>query len=95
MSLNKHETSFFRDGHPFVLLCSEILPALAARHTGPLNLWCAACSTGQEPYTIAVAISERQPAIAQRLNILATDMRVEQRSLEDVFLDVTGKEVRP
>lgn len=30
-----------------------------------------------------------------RLNILATDMRVEQRSLEDVFLDVTGKEVRP
>ncbi len=30
-----------------------------------------------------------------RLNILATDMRVEQRSLEDVFLDVTGKDVRP
>ena len=30
-----------------------------------------------------------------RLNILATDMRVEQRSLEDVFLDVTGKELRP
>ena len=30
-----------------------------------------------------------------RLNILATDMRVEQRSLEDVLLDVTGKEVRP
>ena len=30
-----------------------------------------------------------------RLNILATDMRVEQRSLEDVFLDLTGKELRP
>ena len=29
-----------------------------------------------------------------RLNILATDMRVEQRSLEDVFLDLTGKELR-
>jgi len=29
-----------------------------------------------------------------RLNILATDLRVEQRSLEDVFLDVTGKELR-
>ncbi|MEJ6536676.1 MAG: ABC transporter ATP-binding protein, partial [Mycobacterium sp.] len=29
-----------------------------------------------------------------RLNILTTDLRVEQRSLEDVFLDVTGKELR-
>jgi ABC-2 type transport system ATP-binding protein len=30
-----------------------------------------------------------------RLNVLATDMRVEQRSLEDVFLDITGRELRP
>ena len=30
-----------------------------------------------------------------RVNVLATDMRVEQRSLEDVFLDLTGRELRP
>ena len=33
-------------------------------------------------------------AWAARLNVLATDMRVEQRSLEDVFLDLTGRELR-
>ena len=44
------------------------------------------------PYCWATRDSELTPS--SRLDVLATDMRVEQRSLEDVFLDLTGRELR-
>ena len=77
-SLVTHETSFFRDGHYFDELTERILPRLIARRTPErrLSIWCAACSTGQEAYSVAMILRER---FAQQLNdwhieLLATDL---------------------
>ena len=77
-SLVTHETSFFRDAHYFDELTERILPRLSA-HRAPerrLSIWCAACSTGQEAYSVAMILRER---FAQQLNnwhieLLATDL---------------------
>ncbi len=77
-SLVTHETSFFRDAHYFDELTERILPHLIACR-GPerrLSIWCAACSTGQEAYSVAMILRER---FAQQLNdwhieLLATDL---------------------
>lgn len=71
------ETSFFRDLHPFETLRRAVIPELmqarAAQQT--LNIWCAACSTGQEPYSIALTIREYFPTLLNwRVKLLATDL---------------------
>lgn len=60
-----NETSFFRDVHPFESLRSVLLPALieARRPQQALYIWSAACSTGQEPYSIAMLLCEYFPAL--------------------------------
>ena len=71
-----HESLFFRDGTPFETL-KTLLPAVAtARPAGaPLRAWCAACSTGQEPYSLAILAREVAHLLAGRpVEITATDM---------------------
>src|SRR5579863_4593465 len=64
MTIN--ETSFFRDGRPFELLRTELLPSLieARRQKRSLRFWSAACSTGQEGYSIAMLLLEHFPQLA-------------------------------
>ena len=72
-----NETSFFRDVHPFTALKSTILPDIIARNRSKrrLRIWCAASSSGQEPYTIAMVIKEHFPELASwNVEILATDI---------------------
>jgi len=61
-TITTNETSFFRDQRPFDLLHSKVLPAwldkLPKDHHGSLHVWSAACSTGQEIYSIAITIRE-------------------------------------
>lgn len=76
-ALTTNETYFFRDFHPFESLRRTILPELIARRAESrrLTLWCAASSTGQEPYTIAMLIREHFPALLTwKIDILATDL---------------------
>lgn len=63
------ETSFFRDWAPFEALGSAILPPALRR--GETVVWSAACSTGQEPYSVAMLARER---LSGRLRILASDV---------------------
>lgn len=76
-AMTTNETSFFRDAHPFRALSDEILPELLTQRgrERSLNIWCAACSSGQEPYTIAMLIQELIGADPSwRVRLLATDL---------------------
>lgn len=72
-----HETSFFRDVVPFDVLRDEVLPQLIAKRaaTRTLRIWSAAASSGQEPYSIALAIREHFPVLRSWVvQIIATDL---------------------
>ena len=81
-AMTTNETFFFRDKAPFDQFRSDILPALAkARLSGDLKVWCAACSTGQEPYSLAMLMDEAKAQFPRiNLDILATD--ISDRCLE-------------
>ena len=76
-TLTINETSFFRDRALFTALSDRLLPQLLAARdaTRRIRIWCAGCSTGQEPYSIAMVLDEqmrRRPG--WRVEILATDL---------------------
>jgi chemotaxis protein methyltransferase CheR len=76
-AMTTNETFFFRDKLPFDHLREAILPALlpARANRRSLRIWCAASSTGQEPYSIAMCLKEFGAALAGwRIEILATDL---------------------
>jgi chemotaxis protein methyltransferase CheR len=78
MTIN--ETSFFRDSRPFELLRTELLPSLieSRRHARSLRFWSAACSTGQEAYSIAMLLLECFPQLASwNVRIEGTDISSE------------------
>ncbi len=75
MTIN--ETSFFRDGRPFELLRLDLLPKLieARRLSRTLRIWSAACSTGQEAYSMAMLFREHFPSLAGwNIRIEGTDI---------------------
>ena len=72
-----HESSFFRDIAPFEQLATQVLPGvIAARQaTKAIRIWCAASSSGQEPYSVAMVLQEMSARLSGwRLEITATDM---------------------
>ena len=76
-AMTTNETFFFRDKVPFDHLRQTILPELlqARASRRSLRIWCAASSTGQEPYSIAMCLKEISSTIAGwRVEILATDL---------------------
>jgi len=76
-ALTTNVTRFFREPHHFDHLRDKILPPLldAARRGGRVRIWSAACSSGQEPFSIAMTILSLMPEAADRdVRILATDI---------------------
>jgi chemotaxis protein methyltransferase CheR len=75
-AMTTHETSFFRDPVFWATFTREIVPELraAVRARGSATVWSAACSTGQEPYTVAMLLEELEPAVAAQVRIHATDV---------------------
>jgi chemotaxis protein methyltransferase CheR len=81
--LTTNETSFFRDVHPFEALKASVLPQLLKRNAGTrsLRIWSAACSTGQEVYSIAMTILDSFPELRTwNVQLWATDLN--ERVLE-------------
>lgn len=76
-AMTTNETTFFRDIDPFEVLKTDILPKLIAarRATRRLNIWYAASSTGQEPYSMSILIREHFPELADwTIDQTATDL---------------------
>ncbi len=77
-AMTTNETFFFRDKTPFETFGSTVLPELLAarRITRSIRIWCAAASTGQEPYSLAMALKEMEGVIAAgwRIELIATDL---------------------
>ncbi len=75
-AISTNETSFFRDQKPFEMLKFKVIPDILDRGVKNLNIWSAACSTGQEVYTIAVTLHELLGASVNqyRMKILGTDI---------------------
>ena len=69
-SLATNHTAFLREPEHFAFLRESVLPAL--RHRRPLEMWCAACSTGEEVWTLAATLSDALPGNSFR--ITATDI---------------------
>ncbi len=87
--MTTNETLWFRDGFPFDYLNRSILPEIKQAGKSRASIWCAACSTGQEPYSIAMGVeeaqsSERRAEVPMSVDIVSTD--ISTRVLEQARL---------
>jgi chemotaxis protein methyltransferase CheR len=75
-SITTNHTSFFREPEHFQFLTQTVVPEWTMTHPGtPLEIWSAACSSGEEPYTLAVTLHDTLPnAEKTRFRILASDL---------------------
>ena len=79
-AMTTNETFFFRDRAPFDLFRDVLLPEAMARRAAHrrLRIWCAAASTGQEPYSLAMMLHEAAPRLAGwTVDLVATDLSTE------------------
>lgn len=89
-ALTTNETSFFRDVHPFETLKTAILPEMIAKRAAQkaLNVWCGACSSGQEPYTICMLLREHFPQLKDwKVQLTGSDLsrQILDRARQAVF----------
>lgn len=76
-AMTTNETLFFRDIHPFDSLRESIIPALIERRrtTRRIDIWCAAASTGQEPYSLLMMLKENFPQLSGwNIRLVGTDI---------------------
>jgi len=76
-AMTTNETYFFRDRTPFDLFKNDVIPHLAAnrRPGSTTKIWCAAASTGQEPYSLAMILREEAARLKGiQASIMATDI---------------------
>ena len=79
-AMTTNESFFFRDDKPFVIFRDETLPTLlqARAASKQIRIWCAAASTGQEPYSLAMILKQAAAKLADwRVDILGTDLSSE------------------
>ncbi len=77
-AMTTNETFWFRDNYPFTYLSQHLLPQhTSTKPGGRLRIWCTACSSGQEPYSLAMIADEYVRSMGQStslLDIVATDI---------------------
>lgn len=76
-AMTTNETSFFRDMKPFDLFCDTVLPFIKTARVNQrkIRIWCAAASSGQEPYTLAILLKEASAQFpGWNFEIIATDI---------------------
>ena len=79
-AMTTNETSFFRDTKPFDMFNNTVLPYMMKKRATKksINIWCAAASSGQEPYSLAMLLKEMGPVLnGWNIKIYATDISTE------------------
>ena len=81
-AMTTNESFFFRDVQPFESFRETVLPTILANRRAAgrnvIRIWSAACSSGQEPYTLAMILKEEQAKLTgMRFEIIATDLSTE------------------
>ena len=77
-AMTTNETFWFRDNHPYTLLKELVFPEIAKKRQSQVRIWSAACSSGQEPYSISMIAQEymqsRPGSLANNIEIVGTDI---------------------
>ncbi len=74
-AMTTNETQWFRDNYPFQILQELVFPELVKRKKQQIRVWSAACSSGQEPYSVSIALQEFQSRGGRlEAEILGTDI---------------------
>ncbi len=77
-AMTTNETLWFRDTHPFDIFKNKLLPEIQKSRPGTLRVWSAACSSGQEPYSLSMLVEEYKSAnmgvLKNPVEIIATDL---------------------
>ncbi len=77
-AMTTNETSWFRDQSPFTVLKQVVFPELAKQGKAGIRVWSAACSSGQEPYTISITLNEYLAAMPhsklRQMQVIASDI---------------------
>lgn len=75
-------TYFFRESHHFDVFSRLVLPTLAEQKDSrrPIRIWSAGCSSGQEPYSLAIAVLESEAVQNRQVRILCTDIHTKMVS---------------
>jgi chemotaxis protein methyltransferase CheR len=79
-AMTTNESFFFRDTKPFDQFRDRVIPSLLKARAAKkqIRIWCAACSSGQEPYSLAIILKEMEAKLAGwRVEIVATDLSTE------------------
>ncbi|GER07514.1 chemotaxis protein CheR [Iodidimonas muriae] len=89
-AMTTNESFFFRDRTPFDLFRDQVLPMLRQRRaaTKKVRIWCAACSTGQEPYSLAFVLKQQEAQWRDwKFEIIGTDIArpVLQKAKEGIY----------
>ena len=87
-AMTTNETSWFRDVHPYATLKKDILPEISRGRKSPIRIWSAACSSGQEPYSISMSTHEFQMA---NPGLLTTDVRIVATDISPAMLSFSKK----
>ena len=77
-AMTTNETFWFRDNHPYALLKELVFPDLGKKRQNQVRIWSAACSSGQEPYSISMIVQEymqsRPGSLVNNVDIIGTDI---------------------
>ena len=98
-AISTNHTFFFREGAHFEFLRAKVIPEMASRasasHWSAFHSWSAACSSGEEPYTMAIVIDEALASSAWRWLIQATDIshRVLDKARAGIYSEEALKNV--
>lgn len=78
-AMTTNETYWFRDTFPFEILNKTIFPELSKKSVNPVRIWSAACSSGQEAYSISMSVAEflqSKPGALRDVQIVGTDISI-------------------